>query len=73
MTAHQNLSGYYLKTETSSSGEIFAALCAIVSAEDFSTALSGKTYQYDSGTAWMANALVDIISAMGGAVEGFPG
>lgn len=41
--------------------------------KDFSTALSGKTYQYDSGTAWMANALADIISAMGGIVEGFPG
>ena len=35
--------------------------------------LSGKTYQYDSGTAWMANALADIISAMGGVIEGFPG
>ena len=73
LTAHQDLSGYYRKTETSSAGEISTALCAIVSAKDFSTALSGKTYQYDDGIVWMANALIDIISVMGGVVKNFPG
>ena len=73
LTAHQDLSGYYRKTETSSSGEISDALRAVMPAKDFSTALSGKTYQYDDGTVWMANALADIISAMGGVVENFPG
>ena len=73
LTAHQDLSGYYRKTETSSSGEISTALRAITSAKGFSTALSGKTYQYDDGIVWMANALTDIISALGGVVKNFPG
>lgn len=73
LTAHQDLSGYYRKTETSSSGEISTALCAIMSAKDFSTALSGKTYQYDDEIIWVANALTDIILAMGGVVKNLPG
>lgn len=36
-------------------------------------ALSGKAYRYGDGTEWMAAALADVISAMGGTVEGFPG
>ena len=59
---------YYVKNETSSSGEISAALCAIMSAKDFSTALSGKTYNYGDSITWMVSAIVDIVSAMGGTV-----
>ena len=68
LTAHQSLSGYYQKSETSSSGEISAALCAVLSAKDFSTVLSGKTYNYDDSITWMASAIIDIVSAMGGTV-----
>lgn len=72
LTAHQDHSGYYQRSETSSAAEIDAALSDIKVPPDFSTALSGKMYQYDMDFAGAIAALRDVLSAMGGRIQGEP-
>lgn len=72
LTAHQSLSGYYQRSETSSATEIAAALSDIKVPPDFSTALSGRSYYYNMDFAGVLSALRDVLSAMGGRIQGEP-